>query len=186
MFRPPLHISKKRPDVVPAIGEYDQSINTIQADLKKRKERSVRISTASEPRIENPLQSNLKLNRQLNKSANDRLPMGKADDHEKYLGPGCYDMPREFDKPNMESKGSVLISKVLLPTLAPCCRNKDSERSHVQDQAPDTMRPRRTTCGENAPTTCSSTTNNEKILRIPLRCGVTKGTTLFCVACYLI
>lgn len=34
-FKKPLNLSKKRPEVAPGIGEYDQSNYTIQADLKK-------------------------------------------------------------------------------------------------------------------------------------------------------
>lgn len=39
MFKIPMKISKKKPDIMPAIGEYDQSMNTIQSNLQKKKEK---------------------------------------------------------------------------------------------------------------------------------------------------
>ncbi len=39
MFKQPLQVSKKRPEVKPAMGDYDQSAYTIQAGLQKKKER---------------------------------------------------------------------------------------------------------------------------------------------------
>ena len=39
MFRKPMNVSKKRPEMMPAIGEYDQSIFTIEAAQQKKKER---------------------------------------------------------------------------------------------------------------------------------------------------
>jgi len=41
MFKQPLKISKKKPEVAPAIGEYDQSVGTIQASLQKKRERII-------------------------------------------------------------------------------------------------------------------------------------------------
>ena len=43
MFKPPLNISKKKPEVRPAIGEYDQSMHTIQAAAQRMRERVARI-----------------------------------------------------------------------------------------------------------------------------------------------
>ncbi len=39
MFKQPLKLSKKRPDVAPSIGEYDQSMYTIQSAIQKKRER---------------------------------------------------------------------------------------------------------------------------------------------------
>lgn len=39
MFKVPLKVSKKHPDVTPAIGQYDQTIYTIQGNFQKKQEK---------------------------------------------------------------------------------------------------------------------------------------------------
>eukprot|EP01022_Parablepharisma_sp_SALTPOND_P005157 TRINITY_DN121831_c0_g1_i1.p1 TRINITY_DN121831_c0_g1~~TRINITY_DN121831_c0_g1_i1.p1 ORF type:complete len:430 (-),score=8.21 TRINITY_DN121831_c0_g1_i1:241-1530(-) len=40
VFRSPMKLSRKKPDAAPSIGQYDQSLHTIQARLQKQKERT--------------------------------------------------------------------------------------------------------------------------------------------------
>jgi len=101
VFKRPLGISKKKPELMPPVGEYDQSINTIAGQLQKKKERFA----------SNPILANIRLNRG-NEDTKNTTGMKKNEEYDKYLGPGCYELAREFDKNLMDIKGNPLISKV--------------------------------------------------------------------------
>ena len=45
------------------------------------------------------------------------LEQRKAENYERYLGPGCYDLTREFDNPQTITKGNPLVSKVSLRVI---------------------------------------------------------------------
>ena len=55
----------------------------------------------------------MKLNKSMEKTKNQRFLEKKMDENDKYLGPGCYDMPREFDRAQLDYKGSAAVSKVI-------------------------------------------------------------------------
>ncbi len=62
------------------------------------------------PKLANPLLANIRLNRGENEVRKSPVQK-KQEEYEKYLGPGCYDMPREFDKNLGDIKGNPLVSK---------------------------------------------------------------------------
>lgn len=106
VFRSPTKISRKKPDVVPQIGQYDQSLNTISDNIRKQREKILR-NPIIRPR---PAALHSESNKHMSKSmVNERFVLKKADEHEKYLGPGCYDMPREFDNVKYDAKGNLIM-----------------------------------------------------------------------------
>jgi hypothetical protein len=51
------------------------------------------------------------MNQGENKTKTDRFGAPKINEQQQYLGPGCYELSREFDKAQIDSKGNALISK---------------------------------------------------------------------------
>ena len=41
-----------------------------------------------------------------------KIPPKENDNYEKYLGPGCYEINREFDKSQTGGKGNPIVTKV--------------------------------------------------------------------------
>jgi len=54
------------------------------------------------------------MNPEENKTKPQRFPSQKTNEQQQYLGPGCYEMSREFDKNMAETKGNLITSKVNL------------------------------------------------------------------------
>ena len=80
---------------------------------------SVNYSKLIPSHVANPVLANIKMNRGgANANVNtvkeiiDRFPMPKIEEHQKYLGPGCYEMPREFDRNSPDTKGNLIVAKV--------------------------------------------------------------------------
>ena len=65
--------------------------------------------------IANPILANIRLNRGEGTNEPKRQNVQhKTEEYEKYLGPGCYEMPRDFDRGMLDAKGNVIVSKVAL------------------------------------------------------------------------
>eukprot|EP00826_Nyctotherus_ovalis_P055317 TRINITY_DN7336_c0_g1_i7.p2 TRINITY_DN7336_c0_g1~~TRINITY_DN7336_c0_g1_i7.p2 ORF type:complete len:198 (-),score=33.05 TRINITY_DN7336_c0_g1_i7:138-731(-) len=79
-FKQPLNLSKKLPQRSPSIGEYSQAAYTIQAETKKLQMRYAA----------NPVLANSNANAK-------RI----REEDENYLGPGYYDLQRDFEEKGM-------------------------------------------------------------------------------------
>jgi len=113
VFKAASKVSRKQPDVAPALGQYETSNYTIEQQLKKQKQRP-RLFPPTNKRHKDIFASTLSnswsTNKQRLNTTGHRFER-KRDSCEDFLGPGYYCMPREFEQADVRVKKNIMFSK---------------------------------------------------------------------------
>jgi len=99
----------KKPEVYPVVGQYDTSCETIEGGVRRKE---ARLRRAEEIRRNKNITGNafrfFTPNRDRQTVDKEFVRKGY---HAKYLGPGCYNIVREFEPSSFKFQGSIFMPK---------------------------------------------------------------------------
>lgn len=110
VFKSPMREQKVKEEIIPPIGQYDTSNETIEGKLKKQ----IMNSSPKPKRIKGELVENNYsiINRHNSKKwLRERVIPRNEENQDDYLGPGYYYIPRDFDETTLGFKGNTIIPK---------------------------------------------------------------------------